>query len=138
VNLLAYRTRDPLRQQKSSWLNVDDWTMATETAAPAVPRAASKSTFRQLRRSRRDTLVTPALLWRFANPQGPGTRVYVFNISLGGIAFRSRTAFEPAAVHFIRLAAGPLKLEHRVRVVWCRKREEGIFDIGAEFIQQRG
>ena len=111
--------------------------MATETAA-AGPRAASKSAIKQLRRDRRETLVTPALLWRFASPQGPGARVYVFNISLGGIAFRARTTFEPAAVHFIRLAAGPLKLEHRIRVVWCKKREEGLFDIGAEFIQHRG
>jgi hypothetical protein len=116
--------------------------MATETAAAAAPaRAASsatKSTLRQLRRSRRETLVTPALLWRFANPQGPGTRVYVFNISLGGIAFRSRTTLETDAVHFIRLSSGPLKLEHRIRVAWCKKREEGLFDIGAEFIQHRG
>lgn len=119
--------------------------MATETAAASVAHAraaasAEKSTSKkqQIRRSRRETLVTPASLWRFANPNGPATRVYVFNISLGGIAFRCRQTFERDAVHFIRLAAGPLKLEHRIRVVWCRKREEGLFDIGAEFIPQRG
>ena len=107
--------------------------MATQTvAAPA--RATSLKSAPQLRRSKRETLVSAAQLWRFANPQGPAARVYVFNISLGGIAFRSRTTFETAAVHFIRLASGPLKLEHRIRIVWCKKREEGIFDIGAEFI----
>jgi hypothetical protein len=124
--------------------------MATQTAAaaPLTPaRAAattttsadkSASSKQQVRRNRRETLVTPASVWRFSNPNGPATRVYVFNISLGGIAFRCRQTFERDAVHFIRLAAGPLKLEHRIRVVWCKKREEGLFDIGAEFIQQRG
>src|SRR5687768_14116834 len=67
-----YQTHHPPRLPKSSPLNVDDTTMATETAAApgAHARAAAsaeKSTSKkqQIRRSRRETLVTPASLWRF-------------------------------------------------------------------------
>jgi hypothetical protein len=88
-----------------------------------------------VRRSTRETLVAPATLWKSSIPDDtPGERIFVSNISLEGLAFRARAAYEPGAVHYVRLKIGPLHLESPVRIAWCRKRQEGIFDTGAQFV----
>jgi hypothetical protein len=87
------------------------------------------------RRSRRDTLVTAGQIWPVGRPEeGQGVVVSVMNVSLEGIAFRSRSSFIEGQEHYLKLTAGPLKLEGRVRIAWCHQRADGNYDTGAQFV----
>jgi len=60
--------------------------------------------------------------------------IYVFNVSCGGVGFRSQTCLVQGTVHNVRIGAGPLHLSARVKIVSCRPRPDGACDIGAEFL----
>src|SRR4051812_12755867 len=88
------------------------------------------------RRSRRDKLMAMATLWNGDQPEvGEATQVLVSNISLEGVAVRTNSPLTKGAVHYVRMAAGPLKLETAIRIAWCRSREGLGFEAGAEFIR---
>ena len=64
----------------------------------------------------------------------PQLQVMLIDISRHGVGFRSPASFDPGAVHRIRIGTGPLYLESRLRIASCRPRQDGLYDIGAEFI----
>lgn len=57
----------------------------------------------------------------------------VCNLSLGGVGFRSPQRFAAGESYRITMGAGALFLNARLRIVSCRNRKDGTFDIGAEF-----
>jgi hypothetical protein len=66
---------------------------------------------------------------------GEATQVLVSNISLEGVAVRTNSPLIKGAVHYVKMLAGPLKLETAIRIAWCRNREGLGFEAGAEFIK---
>jgi hypothetical protein len=112
----------------------DKSSMATQQAMGMSAEGTASA--EDVRRSRRETLVTAATLWPSATPRGAGVRVFVSNISLDGLAFRARTIFMRDTVHYVRLVAGPLRLEGQIRIAWCRQHDANTYDTGAEFVEQ--
>jgi hypothetical protein len=55
-----------------------------------------------------------------------------------GVAFRCREKFDKGSMHYVKLMAGPLKLEALVRIQWCRQRTDGTFDVGSQFMETPG
>lgn len=90
------------------------------------------------RRSPRHVLVAAATLWASKLPDAsPGTRVSILNVSLEGVAFRSRSPVAPDQVYYLRMIAGPLRLEGPIRIAWCRKHDATSYEIGATFLARR-
>jgi len=108
-------------------------------AAPAVPAVpavpALKVADSELRRTDRTPLFVAATLYTELNPD-VAHKVWVTNVSLGGVAFRTRRAFAPGAIFHARLDAGPIQLDTAVRVVWTRPTNDntGTFDVGCAFL----
>lgn len=60
-------------------------------------------------------------------------RISVFDLSLHGVGFRCANPPEEAAAHWMVIANDKLHLSTRIRIVSARKRDDGLFDVGAEF-----
>jgi hypothetical protein len=61
-------------------------------------------------------------------------KVWVTNISLGGLAFRTRRQYEAGQSFHIQLEAGPIDMNCPIKIIWSRQNSEGSFEVGAEFI----
>ena len=61
-------------------------------------------------------------------------QVMVLNVSLHGVGFNSPVEFAEGAAHQVRIGAGPLHLSSKFRVISCRTRDDGTWDIGAKFV----
>lgn len=122
--------------KQESWADCDDWgSMLNHTALAAKPKSLKTPT-EIPRRSRRDKLMAMATLWNGEKPEvGEALQVLVSNISLEGVAVRTNSPLTKGATHYIRMAAGPLKLETAIRIAWCRSREGLGFEAGAEFVK---
>jgi hypothetical protein len=87
------------------------------------------------RRSARQTLVARATIKPQSNYRsGPLAAGYVSNISMKGIGFHTRRPLIVGESYQMKLEAGPLKWQSRVRIVNCHEHDSGTYDIGAEFI----
>lgn len=84
--------------------------------------------------SREKMVVSATVFPDRLSPDNIGHKVWVTNISLGGLAFKTRRQYAPGATCFVRLDAGPIRFENPLKVVWCRRRDEFTFEIGVEFI----
>lgn len=60
--------------------------------------------------------------------------VKVFDVSHLGVGFESPVPLPVHGQYRIRIGAGPLCLESRLRVVTCRQRGDSVFRVGAEFV----
>jgi hypothetical protein len=110
--------------------------MLNQTALTAKPKNGQTNPPQTPRRSRRDKLMAMATLWNGDKPEvGASTQVLVSNISLEGVAVRTNEPLIKGAIHYVRMAAGPLKLETAIKIAWCRSREGLGFEAGAEFIK---
>jgi len=110
--------------------------MLNHTALTAKPKNGQQTPPQTPRRSRRDKLMAMATLWNGDKPEvGESIQVLVSNISLEGVAVRTNEPLIKGALHYVRMAAGPLKLETAIRIAWCRSREGLGFEAGAEFIK---
>ena len=110
--------------------------MLNHTALAAKPKNGQQAQNQVPRRSRRDKLMAMAQLWSGDKPEvGASTQVLVSNISLEGVAIRTNEPLTKGAIHFVRMTAGPLKLETAIKIAWCRSREGLGFEAGAEFIK---
>lgn len=86
---------------------------------------------------RREVLVAAAKLWVGRVPDGSsGRSIWVYNVCDGGIAFRSQKSVDPTMLHYIRLEAGPIHLDTALRIVWTRRRDDGIYEAGAQFVKE--
>jgi hypothetical protein len=87
------------------------------------------------RRAARQTLVARATIKPESNFRGgPLAAGYVSNISMKGVGFHTRRPLIVGESYHIKLEAGPLKWQCRMRVVNCDAHESGTYDVGAEFI----
>jgi len=68
------------------------------------------------------------------SPDNIGHKVWVTNISLGGLAFKTRRQYAVGATCFVRLDAGPIRFENPLKVMWCRRKDELTFEVGVEFL----
>jgi hypothetical protein len=66
--------------------------------------------------------------------QGGGRAPRLVNVGLGGLAFRSHSAFRPAHVVKVRIAHVRPAFETTARVAWCRA-SEGEYELGLAFIE---
>jgi len=57
------------------------------------------------------------------------------NLSIGGLAFRCDSKFEPGNIVEIRIPFVSPPFEVEARVAWCTERE-GHFEVGVEFLNQ--
>jgi hypothetical protein len=57
----------------------------------------------------------------------------VFNVQLQGVGFRSTISLQPGTIRHLRTSSGEAKLTSKVRIISCRLRADGFFDITAEF-----
>jgi hypothetical protein len=110
--------------------------MLNHTALAAKPKNGQTNPQQTARRSRRDKLMAMAQLWNGDKPEvGAATQVLVSNISLEGVAIRTNEPLIKGALHYVRMVAGPLKLETPIKIAWCRSREGLGFEAGAEFLK---
>jgi len=87
------------------------------------------------RRAARQTLVARATIKPQSNFRGgPLAAGYVSNISMKGVGFHTRRPLIVGESYHIKLEAGPLKWQSRMRIVSCQQHESGTYDVGAEFI----
>jgi len=107
------------------------------TALPGIGEAAlpqpMSPTGTERRRSHREPQMTVATLQPVNGDASVDRQVLVCNLSLGGVGFRSAQRFLPGEMYRITLGSGPLFLNARLRVVSCRARPDGTFDVGAAF-----
>ncbi len=98
-------------------------------------KKASKKPAVDTRREEREKLVVSATVFPDRlSPDNIGHKVWVTNISLGGIGFRTRREYLPGQTCFVRLDAGPIRFENPLKVVWLKKKDEFTFEVGAQFI----
>jgi hypothetical protein len=110
--------------------------MLNHTALTAKPKNGQTNPPQTPRRSRRDKLMAMATLWNGDKPEvGESQQVLVSNISLEGVAVRTNEPLIKGALHYVRMTAGPLRLETAIKIAWCRSREGLGFEAGAEFIK---
>jgi PilZ domain-containing protein len=87
------------------------------------------------RRAARQTLVARATIKSESNfRSGPMAAGYVSNISMKGVGFHTRRPLLVGESYQMKLEAGPLKWQSRVRIVNCKEHDSGTYDVGAEFI----
>ncbi|MGH7214917.1 MAG: PilZ domain-containing protein [Tepidisphaeraceae bacterium] len=85
------------------------------------------------RRAARQTLVTKGMLFPHATPAAP-RRVFISNISLLGVGFRTPTPFEVGDRYRLKVEAGPMQMQSHLQVVDCRPHDEKTFEVGAQFV----
>lgn len=109
-------------------------TSATTVTATNVATAdRSRQREAERRRSERQEHLTAATLHPAAGDALVAHHTMVCNLSLGGVGFRSPQRFAPGEVWRITLGNGPLFLNARIRIITCRARPDGTYDLGAEF-----
>ena len=107
--------------------------MITKTRSKkSVARKSSKGRIEQ-RASERTKLVANATLYTELSPD-TAHKVWVTNISLGGIAFKTRREYEAGEQYHIKLEAGPIDMNVAIKIVWASKGSDGIYEVGCEFL----
>ena len=86
------------------------------------------------RRSFRQERATPAWLSAATGTnKGNGFNVTIKDLSLHGVGFIADRALGKQDAHWMVIADQSLRLSTRVRIASCRRREDGLWDVGAEF-----
>jgi len=106
-----------------------------KTAALPELRVTPPPLGTERRRAARQTLVARATIKPQSNfRSGPLAAGYVSNISMKGVGLHTRRPLIVGESYHIKLEAGPLKWQSRMRIVSCQQHESGTYDVGAEFI----
>ena len=80
-------------------------------------------------------LVAAATLYTELTPHpDEGHKVWITNISLGGLALKTRRQYAVGEHYHIRLDAGPIDMNAPIKIVWIEKNPDGVFEVGAEFV----
>lgn len=109
---------------------------ATPRTRPANTAPASHDptyTGPDRRRSAREAPFVPGTLQPASGSADLDDRVVVCNLSLGGVGLVCDHRYRLGTHWRITLGNGPLLLNAKVRVVSCRRRPDGRFDVGCEF-----
>src|SRR5688572_25964760 len=112
----------------------------SQNRAPAPPSASASHAPDPLsgkglerRRSTREPVVTVGMIRLLSHDDATPEQVLVTNVSLHGVGFRSTRSLGVGVRYHIEIGVGPLQLTSRLRVVRCRIRTDGTYDIGGEF-----
>src|SRR2546421_12914491 len=93
--------------------------MLNHTALTAKPKNGQQTPSQTPRRSRRDKLMAMATLWNGDKPEvGESLQVLVSNISLEGVAVRTKQPLIKGALYYLGMTAGPPELEEAVCICW--------------------
>jgi hypothetical protein len=68
------------------------------------------------------------------SPDNLSHKVWITNISLGGVAFRTRRKYEAGTSCYIRVDAGIVKFDNPLKIIWCTRRDENTFEVGCELL----
>jgi len=85
------------------------------------------------RRSAREQVVTVGMVRALSHDDAGAEQVLVTNVSMHGVGFRSTRPLPVGYRFHVEIGVGPLHLNSRFRVVRCRIREDGTYDVGGEF-----
>jgi hypothetical protein len=95
----------------------------------------SKKTQSDQRASQRSKMVVAASVYPDRlSPDNLAHKVWVTNISLGGVAFKTRRKYDPGSTCYIRLDAGPIRFDNPCKIIWCNRRDENTFEVGCELL----
>jgi hypothetical protein len=108
-------------------------TMMTKTRSKKSVAKKSKSRVAEQRKSERTQMICAATLYTELSPD-TAHKVFVTNISLGGLAFKTRREYAEGASYHVKLEAGPIDMNVPVRIVWSSKGSDGIYEVGCEFL----
>jgi len=127
-----------LQTPKSRAGRADATSMSATTTKQSVKSTAAKTSApaaqQDRRRSARQSRELPAWLSDQSGGRRPQQqRVSVTDMSLHGCGFIASEKLEIGASHWIVVAAENLHVSTRLRVINLREREDGSFDVGAEF-----
>jgi hypothetical protein len=100
---------------------------ADSASAPSAIKA------RERRRGTRELLNVLAVLSPKNAPDKP-LDVSIVNVSRHGCAFRAPVPFRVGTIYSMRIGTGPLHLASTVRILACRDRADGTYDVGAKFV----
>ena len=98
-----------------------------------VSSPVSKKPGRERRRSNRLSAGVGATLVRVGEEEKT-EHILIHDISIHGVGFRCARGLEIGQACEVDMGTGPLRLCGRVRIVNCRARRDGSYDIGAEFV----
>jgi hypothetical protein len=87
-------------------------------------------------RRRRPRLLSRTTGWVFLgdDDHAPAREILVTDVSRLGVGFTAETQLDPGFIGRIRIGFGPKRLARRIKVVNCRKNDDGTFAIGGEFV----
>ena len=95
----------------------------------------SKKSGSEQRTSERSKMMVAASVYPDRlSPDNLAHKVWVTNISLGGVGFKTRRKYDVGSTCYIRLDAGPIRFDNPCKVVWCQRRDENTFEIGCELL----
>ena len=114
---------------------------APETSDPTGPSVSSNGAPQQStsyggperRRSTREPHFVTVTLQPVSGDASVDSHVLACDLSLGGVGFRSGYALKVGSEYRMTLGNGPLFLNARVKIVSCRHRRDGMYDVGAAF-----
>lgn len=102
--------------------------------SPQCAQSTHSAVAEDRRRSSRESRNLPAWLSDQSGGRRPSQqRITVTDMSLHGCGFTAPEKIETGATHWIVIASENLHLSTRLRVKTVRPREDGQFDVGAEF-----
>jgi hypothetical protein len=100
----------------------------------STPQPASTASGVERRRSHREPHAARAWLSsQSGRKNAHEDHVIVNDLSLHGVGLVSKEHLHKGAVYWMVLGSGQLHLSSRVRIASCRPRDEGGFNVGAEF-----
>jgi hypothetical protein len=104
-------------------------------AAAAKRTTKSKRSQSENRAAERTKFVVAATVYPDRlSPDNLSHKVWITNISLGGVAFRTRRKYEAGTSCYIRVDAGIVKFDNPLKIIWCNRRDENTFEVGCELL----
>ena len=100
---------------------------------PTTKSRSTKPSRAEQRTTERTNLFAAATLYTELNPDA-AYKVWVTNLSLGGVGFQTRREYAVGQTFHIKLEAGPIDMDCALRVVWSKKNADGLFEVGGEFL----
>jgi hypothetical protein len=96
-------------------------------------KPAKAKTNAERRTSERTELIAAATLYTEVSPD-VAHKVWLTNLSLGGVQFKTRREYTAGQCFHIKLEAGPLDMDCPIRIVWTRNAADGLFYVGCVFL----
>jgi len=110
-------------------------TKTKKTTKSAKSQKKARKSSPDMRQHDRVKLIACATLYTELTPNpGEGHKVWLTNISLGGLAFKTRREYAVGDTYHIRLDAGPIDMSAPIQISWTRKRTDDAWDVGCEFL----